>query len=168
MEENIKVRCGACDKLLEGLLFTAVRCKTCEKYYHKECFSIAKPEADPDDPDDKFEPPEDHLIEKLNDLRLEDVDLGEIKRNVIISKLRKRRPGTFLLRYSKEREKYMLSVKNVDEDKSKNITQHVIKTVEINGKTNYYIEKGTVAPTLLELIQKHRRSHFLYLSLIHI
>ena len=163
MEENIRVRCGACDKLLEGLLFTAVRCKTCDKFYHKECFSIEKSDADQVNEDDKFEPPEHHLIEKLNDLQLEDVDLGEINRNVIISKLRKRRPGTFLLRYSKEREKYMLSVKNMEDDKSKNITQHVIKTVEINGTTNYYIEKGTVAPTLLELIQKHRLSHFLYI-----
>ena len=164
MEENIKVRCGACDKLLEGLLFTAVRCKTCDKFYHKECFSIEKSDADQTRPDDdKFEAPEDILIEKLNDLQLEDVDLGEIGKHMIISKLRRRRPGTFLLRYSKDRGTYVLSVKNFEDDKSKNITQHVIKTVEINGKTNYYIEKGTVAPTLLELIQKHRRSHFLYI-----
>ena len=164
LDENINVRCKACDKLLEGLLFTAVRCITCDSFYHKECFSIEKGDEDSDiNEEPVFEAPEDHLIEKLNDLELNDFDLGEVKRGIIVSKLKRRRPGTFALFSTKESNKFTLAVKNFEDVRSNNITWHIVQAIEINGIKNFSIERGTIASSLLDLVQKHRRSHFLYI-----
>ena len=164
LDENINVRCKACDKLFEGVLFTAVRCITCDSFYHRECFSILKDSEGSDiNDDDLFEPPEDHLIKKQKDLELNDFDLGEVKRGFVVSKLKRRRPGTFALFSTKESNKFTLAIKNMEVVRSKNITWHIVQAIEINGIKYFSIEKGTIATSLLDLVQKHRRSHMLHI-----
>ena len=52
IEENMGIRCAACDLFLKGLLFTGVRCKTCDKIYHEDCFFNEKSEVDSTNEDD--------------------------------------------------------------------------------------------------------------------
>ena len=35
-------RCGECDHMMRGLFYNGIECKTCEKIYHKECFSLLR------------------------------------------------------------------------------------------------------------------------------
>jgi len=159
-EENISVRCGCCNELLQGLLYEAVKCMTCDKFYHCHCFS-----AEISNQEELYDDPIDFLIQKKEDLDIKDFDIGEAKRGTVVSKLRGKPHGTFLLRFKAETGNNMLAVKNSEEDKGRNITNLIIKELDIHDKQHFYIEKGTTAPTLLELVQKHRRSHQLFVPI---
>ena len=122
--ENTTVRCGNpnCGELFTGLLFTAVDCVTCNKKYPNECFSLVQSDESTDK-SEKFDNPDDILIEKPEDLELEDFDIGEATRHTMISKLRGRGGGTFLMRYSGKREAHIIVVKSFDDDNKKNTVQ---------------------------------------------
>ena len=147
---------------MKGLLFNAVRCKTCNKVYHTECFSSNKTEMEPDMAEEQFTDPVELNIEKAETLEIVDFDLGETDRKGVMLNLRHRRAGTFLLRWSKQRNNYVVAVKN-EETSNHLVTQHIIKTVSLDGIKNFYLEKGTCAPTILELVKQHRVSHQLYI-----
>ena len=128
------VRCGSpdCNELLLGLIFTAVQCNTCNKAYHTECFCVHKREEDVEV--DFFVDPVNLLIEKPDTLKLEDIDIGEAAKRHVLEKMKNRKPGTFLLRYSKKRKAHVISVKNFDEDRNKPYNCFMVETVNIFGE----------------------------------
>merc|ERR1712180_576719 len=69
-------RCGskACQDLFLGVLYSAVKCETCDNIYHSECFSSIKADNDPEE-DEEYNDPADLLIEKQDSLELQDFDL---------------------------------------------------------------------------------------------
>ena len=46
-------------------------------------------------------------------------------------------------------------------NKKDRLGSYEIKTVEVHGDTLYYIEKGTSAKSVVDLVSKHRRTHLL-------
>ena len=157
--DNIKTRCGACGDLMLGLLFTGVRCKTCQKIFHFDCFSNEEKEEDIECGD-----PIDLLIKKKDNLKLNDFNVGAMNKEKCLAQIWEKEEGTFLLRYSREKEKYELIVKSCKEEQNKsNILISLLKCVEIHGEPYFYIEKGTSAKSPLALIQKCRRSHQLFI-----
>ena len=93
-----------------------------------------------------------------------DIDAGVIEFNVVASKLHGKGIGAFLLYFNKEEERHLIAVKTSDEkgEEEDNITSIPIKTIEIQGITYYYLEKGISSQSILGLVQQHRMSHQLF------
>ena len=162
LSESCRARCAdpQCRQLLLGLLFTGVECLTCNKIYHTECISE---EADNlPARQEYFEDPNNPNIVKPDDLTIEDMSLGDASRQEAARALKGRRPGTFLLRYSKTNYSPMLAVKTFETEDNKKVHHLEINKVEIHGTEFLYLERGVCAGSILELISMHRTTHKLY------
>ena len=148
--------CGECDQLLQGLLFSAVKCLTCDKVFHNNCFSMVK-SSEPCDDEDQFEDPEYNLLKKRYDLEWEDFFLADTDEEKAKRLMAPRKEGVFLM-ISKDAG-YELIVK---EHGQTNFTAYEVKTANVQGKTLYYLQKGTSAETIVGVIQKQRRALKLY------
>ena len=152
--DNCSLRCGECHKLMQGLFFYGIKCDTCNGIFHTECFAADKEE---DDDDNDCLDPVLHLIQKRFDLVWEDFFVPHADKVTAESLLENRSWGTFLV--IETAAGMTLIVKTVN---SGELTSYEINTVEIQGETLYYIQKGTSAKNILDLVSCHRRSHHLY------
>ena len=149
------VRCGECQRLMQGLFFCGIKCSTCNGIFHTECFSAKKDESDSED--GCIQDPVYYLIQKQSDLMWEDFFVPHADQETAQRLLINRSGGTFLVI---ETEAGMtLIVKTINTEQ---LTSYKINTVKVDGETLYYIQKGTSAKNILDLVSCHRRSHHLY------
>ena len=150
------LRCGECQQLMHGLLFFGIKCETCNGIFHKECFSANK-SADPhseDEEDEDVEEPLYNIIQKRFGLELEDFFVPGADQAKAQELLSKRKLGAFL----------MIStgpVKWLIVNKKDRLGSYEIKMVKVHGEALYYMEKGTSAKSVVDLVSKHRRTHLL-------
>ena len=151
------LRCGECQQLMQGLLFFGINCKTCKEIFHEECFSADKSESlseDEDGDDEKIEDAIYYIIQKRFDLVLEDFFVPGVDETRAEELLSKRQFGAFLM-ISTGTAKWLI-VKEQDR-----LGSYEIKKIKVHGGTLYFLEKGTSAPNVVDLISKHRRTHLL-------
>eukprot|EP00092_Neocalanus_flemingeri_P031490 GFUD01034200.1.p1 GENE.GFUD01034200.1~~GFUD01034200.1.p1 ORF type:complete len:783 (-),score=145.03 GFUD01034200.1:63-2114(-) len=150
--------CKDCGKLFLGKLQTGIKCNTCNALFHKECFAINK-EDDYGEQEEEFDDPEDLLIVKTDSMQ--DFYLGPMDRNKAKKMLQPKRRGTFLVRLSKGR--YVISKKLHRNDSStKEYDCLVVQPVTLDNTEWFYLEKGFAFKDIYDLINEHRKSHFLY------
>ena len=159
-----KQRCSSpeCNQLLLGILYSGVECRTCRKVFHTNC-AAGRPECGQKVESAPQSCLDEELMEKPNDLQLEDFDIGEVSRVEAVAKMKGHPAGTFLLRFSNKHKHHMLEVKTSDQDPTKRVLLFHIKSVEVHGEVLYYIEKGTCGSSILELVRLHRASHQLFI-----
>ena len=149
------LRCGECQRLMQGLLFFGIKCKTCNAIFHNECFSANKSEPLSEDEEDEDVPdPLYNIIQKRFGLQLEDFFVPGADQAKAQELLSKRKLGAFL----------MISIGTVKwliVNKKDQLGSYEIKTVKVHGDILYYIEKGTSAKSVVDLVSKHRRTHLL-------
>merc|ERR1719391_674871 len=156
--EESTFRCGECDQMMQGLFFSGVQCKTCQKIYHKDCFSLQKDTTlESDEEDGDIEDLEYFLLVKRDTLELDDFYVGGVNEEKAKELMRLRRPGVFLMTDGPNGK--TLIVKEHGEDHLKRVD---IKTINIHGEDLFYTERGISANSILDLVQKVRRIHKLY------
>ena len=159
---SCRARCADpnCRQLLLGLLYSGVECLTCKEIYHTECISE---EADNlPTRQEYFEDPNNPNVVNPDDLTIEDMSLGSASRQEAANALKGKRPGTFLLRYSKTSNSPMLAVKTFEKEDNKKVHHIEINHVEIHEREFFYLERGVCAESILELIDMHRTAYKLY------
>ena len=154
-------KCADCDYYLFGKLQMGVKCYTCNGIYHEECFKSDKEEVNEENLDD----PEDILI--LNIDSQSDFDMGTCSKDAAEDLLNDKVKGTFLLRYSKKKDSYVISRKlHLNEPGTRRETtsyaHHVIDEEVSHGIKYYWLEYGQGYKTILELVEHHRKTHCLY------
>ena len=151
------LRCGECQKLMQGLFFCGIKCDTCNGIFHTECFSANKAALRDEDGDDCLVDPVLNLIHKQFDLVWEDFFVPHADQVTAQSLLKNRSWGTFLV--IKTEAGMTLIVKAIETGE---LTSYDINTVEIDGETLFFIRKGTSAKNVVDLLSHHRVSHHLY------
>ena len=150
------LRCGECQQLMQGLLFFGIKCETCNGIFHKECFSANK--SDPISEDEEDEDPEEeplyNIIQKRFDLELDDFYVPGADQAKAQELLSNRQLGAFLM-ISDGTVRWLIV------NKKDRLGSYEIKKVEVHGDTLYYMEKGSSAKSVVDLVSKHRHTHLL-------
>ena len=157
--EESTVRCGECDQMMQGLFFTGIECKTCFQIFHKDCFSLQKDANLPfeEEEEEDIEDPEYGLLIKRDTLELKDFSLEGVDEEKAKELMISRKYGAFLMIDGPNGK--MLIIK---EHGCENLKRFDIKTVNIHGEDLYFIGQGTSATSILDLVQKVRRTYKLY------
>ena len=150
---DYQVRCGECNQLLHGLLAVGTKCEDCDKIFHTHCFSKYENEYPY-----KGETLE-YLIKKKNALEMQDLYSEGANYEAIKERLKIRSPGTFALVPFGDRKALMRT------DNDDKIQVHEIKTLKVEGEDLFYIQKGTCDATIMGLLNKHRKSHHLFVPI---
>ena len=126
--------------------------------FHKECFASNK-DDDYGTAEEKFDDPEDLLISPTDSR--EDFYLGEMDQNNAKKRLKPKRRGTFLVRFSKGR--FVISKKPHKNDPIQKEYDHLfVSSVTSSGEEWLFIDKGFAFKNIDDLIKHHRKSHKLY------
>ena len=134
---------------MPGKLLQGIECLDHGLIYHEECFNRGVPE------EDYYEDPyEDMRILPVVDLS--DVDSGDLHRDRDDAEklLTGTQHGTFLLRLSRRRNKFVISSKQNDD-----IVHYMIDQADLNGETYYWMVQGSSEKSVLDVIHRHRESH---------
>ena len=145
-------KCGFCKTFLLGKLHSGILCVTCNQVYHEECFKT-----------DIEIPKRDEIVEDRRIIPIkhqDDFDLGVVSREVAEEHLSEKKHGTFLLRFSLNKRKHVLSRK-LEED----IKHVTVEEVMVGDVKFYSLKPGQGRRSLLLMVENHREDCQLFIPI---
>ena len=145
----VHLKCASCQTFVPGKFQACIYCKTCDDYFHEKCFRTENEEGNEED----FE--EDPLIPVDNYAELY---VGDTTREYAERLLSAKKPGTFLIRYSKTVNQYVLtSINKKSKDQGMKCDHSKISYTEVAGRAYYSLRPGDGRPSLLAAVEINRR-----------
>ena len=133
-------KCSECQNYLGGKIWTAVHCFDCDQYFHINCFELEKDEEEEDFPEEN--------LDSYSVLKENEYFVGEIKNDDAKRMLKDKKIGTFLVRFSSNKDRYFL------QKKTKDSNNHVTPIYKVPKKELYYINEGFSFNSILEMLKK--------------
>ena len=145
------LKCGSCQFFIPGKFQACIHCKTCDQYFHENCFQ-AETEIDEVNEED-FE--EDPLVPLES---YDEVYVGETSREHAEKLLIGKKSGTFLIRFSKKEKQYVLtSISRKSDEQGLKCEHSKIYYKEVGGHEYYSLRAGYGRSTLLAAVEINRK-----------
>ena len=151
-------KCANCGEFLLGKMLSGVRCHTCDKIYHEECFRTDAAEEDWTERDSASPGHEDARIVPI--LSEQDFYVGSMDRQRARTMLQAKRPGSFLVRFSEGEGAYVVSKKRAQNGE---INHEKIRQTTVGKVVYYWLEAGQGKTSMADVVAGHRLDRELFI-----
>ena len=150
----VYLKCGSCRAFIPGKFQVCIYCKTCKDYFHEKCFQTENEEGNEEDFEEDLIPVDNYA----------ELYVGDTTREYAERLLSVKKPGTFLIRYSKAVNQYVLtSINRKCKEQGMKCDHSKISYTEVGGQGYYSLRPGFGRRTLLAAVEINRR----YLGLLY-